>query len=164
MESVIGRTLPPDIFYYLLDLEVKRSRRYQNFFCLLNIKLYNISGQGNAPRLKGFYQKVSALIAEELRESDILCSLGDDQLVVLLPYTDSSGSGSLRSRFEETLNNYDLKSEGFVVKIDQISFPKDGTDTGELTRKFIEFGEAKSKVENTSRKNSVDNGSGKYRN
>ena len=36
------------------------------------------------------YQTLRRLLIEELRKSDILGSLGDDQLGVLIPYTDPS--------------------------------------------------------------------------
>lgn len=139
----IGRTLSRELFLYLLDLEVKRSRRYQNFFCLLNIKLYQIPGRKNGKSLPECYQKLARWLIEELRESDILGSLVDDQLVALLPYADRSASNRVRSRFQGNLHHYDLKNEGYEVMIDQICFPKDGTDTADLVRKIMDSGATK---------------------
>ena len=47
-ESAAGfRILDKDLFLYLLDLEVKRARRYQNFISILLMKLVPFSKEGN---------------------------------------------------------------------------------------------------------------------
>jgi hypothetical protein len=52
-EGELSRILNQEIFLYLLDLEVKRARRYQDFFCILVLNLNRIpshdNGKGKRP-------------------------------------------------------------------------------------------------------------------
>jgi GGDEF domain-containing protein len=126
-----------EMFLYLLDLEVKRARRYQNFFSILKLKLSRLPDYENGKELQTCYQTLRHLLIEDLRESDILGSPGDDQLAILIPYADLSAGASVRSRLEGSLKYYEFKNEGYEVIIDQISFPMDGTDTPDLVRKLL---------------------------
>jgi GGDEF domain-containing protein len=126
-----------EMFWYLLDLELKRAMRYQNYFCLLTFKLCRIHDHANGKGLQTCYQALSNLLMDELRESDILGSLGEDQLAILLPYADPSVGGLVRSRIEDSLKCYEFKDQGYEVMINQICFPRDGTDTAELSRRKI---------------------------
>lgn len=38
-EMEVGQVLNREAFVYFLDLEVKRARRYQNFFCLITLSI-----------------------------------------------------------------------------------------------------------------------------
>jgi GGDEF domain-containing protein len=125
------------MFLYMLELEVKRAQRYQNFFCILKLKLSQIPDYENGKGLQTCYQTLRHLLIEELRESDILGSLGDDQLAILIPYADVSAGGSARSRLEGSLKYFEFKNEGYEVMIDQISFPMDGTDMPDLVGKLL---------------------------
>jgi GGDEF domain-containing protein len=136
-EVELSRILNREIFLYLLDLEVKRARRYQNFFSVLILKLVQLSSKDNGRGLHNCYNQLSHLLREEFRESDILGSLGENKLVALLPYADVSAGGQARSHFEASLEYYDFKKEGYEVKIDQLCFPMDGTDTRDLIKKVI---------------------------
>ena len=124
-----------EMFCYLLDLELKRGMRYQNFFCLLKFKLSRIHDHANGKGLQTCYQALSHFLIEELRESDILGSLGEDQLATLLPCADPAAGGLVRSRLENGLKNYEFNNKGYEVVIDQICFPMDGTATGALIGK-----------------------------
>ena len=136
-EVGLGRILNREIFLYLLDLEVKRARRYQNFFSVLILKLVQLSRKDNGSGLHNCYNQLSHLSQEEFRESDLLGSVGEDMLVALLPYADVSAGGKARSHFEASLEYYDFKKEGYEVRIDHICFPMDGTDTQSLIKKVI---------------------------
>jgi GGDEF domain-containing protein len=136
-EMALSRVLNREIFLYLLDLEVKRARRYQNFFCVLILKLVQLSSKENGNGLHNCYNQLSHLLREEFRESDILGSLGENKLAALLPYADGSAGGQARSHFQASLEYCDFKKEGYEVKIEQFCFPMDGTDTRDLIRKVI---------------------------
>ena len=136
-EMGLSRILNREIFLYLLDLEVKRARRYQNFFCVLIIKLVRVSNKENGSGLHDCYKQLSHLLREEFRESDILASLGENKLAALLPYADGSAGGQARSHFQVSLEYIDFKKEGYEVKIEQFCFPCDGTDTRDLIKKVI---------------------------
>jgi diguanylate cyclase (GGDEF)-like protein len=135
--KVLGRVLNRDLFLFLLDLEVKRARRYQNFLCLLLLKVRRCQGNEDCLPFDICYETLSDLLSVEMRESDILGSLGGDRLVILLPYADAKAANHAKSRFEETLGYYNFESKGFEVMIDQICFPTNGTNTMDLIRRAL---------------------------
>jgi hypothetical protein len=132
-----GRISSREMFWYLMDLELKRALRYQNYFCLLTFKLCRIHDHANGKGLQTCYQALGHLLMDELRESDILGSLGEDQLAILLPYADPPDGGLVRSRIEQSLKYDEFKDQGYEVMINQICFPRDGTDTAEFSRRKI---------------------------
>jgi hypothetical protein len=136
-----GRILTRDLFLNLLDLEVKRARRYQNFFCVLVMRMNQLSSHDNGTHQASCYQKLSHLLTDELRESDILGTLNENCFAALLPYGDCAAGDITRSRFEGSLKYYDFKNEGYEVKIEQLCFPMDGTDTADIVRKVKNLGE-----------------------
>ena len=134
--EAFGRILNRDLFLFLLDLEVKRARRYQNFLCLVFFKIKQFSREGNVGDLmKDCYQTLSDLLMEQIRESDIIGSIELGKLLVLLPYADSQAGAHVKSRLEDALKYYDLRSKGFEIIVDQVCFPVNGTDTIDLIRK-----------------------------
>lgn len=132
--SVASRILDKDQFFYLLDLEVKRARRYQNFLSLVLLKLIRSSTDDDGTDFQTCFQTLSNLLTGEVRESDILGSLGEDELAVLLPYADPWAGGCAKSRFENTLKYYDFRTKGYEVMIDQVCFPMNGTDIIDLVK------------------------------
>ncbi len=125
----IGRVLSRESFLYALDLEVKRARRSHYGFCVLKLKLSKRCGKENGKRLQDCYQSLSNWVMKELREIDIIGFVADNELDVLLPYTDLAGCVRVRARLEEKLKYLNLKNDAYEVMMDQISFPKDGRVT-----------------------------------
>jgi diguanylate cyclase (GGDEF)-like protein len=136
-EETFGRILNRDLFLFLLNLEVKRARRYQNFLCLMLLKIKQFSQEGDGGGLQACNRTLSNLLAEEIRESDIIGSFELNKLVILLPYADEKAGACVKSRFEDTLKYYDFKSKGYEIMIDQVCFPVHGTDTMDLISKAL---------------------------
>lgn len=132
-----SRILNKDMFFYFLDLEVKRARRYQNFLCLLLLRIKQLSEDQNGWSFETCYETLSDLLTVEMRESDILGSIGENQLVVLLPYADEYAGYHAKSRFLSTLKYFDFRGKGYEVMTDQICFPKNGTDAMDLIMDLI---------------------------
>ena len=132
-----SRILNRDLILYLLDLEVKRGRRYQNFLSILILDLIALPDGDGGGDLEDSYQMLTTLLADEMRETDIFGAIGEDRLVVLLPYADLSAGDQAKSRFETVLKYYDFRSKGYEVKIHQVSYPMNGTDTVDLMEKVL---------------------------
>jgi PleD family two-component response regulator len=133
----IGRIHSRESFLCLLDKEVKRARRHQYFFCILNLTLSQLPNNKNDNGLQTCVQRLIHFLGEEVRESDILGFLAEDQLAVILPYTDPKAARHAQSRFKDGLKYYDFKKEGCEVKIDLICFPIDGLKTTDLIGKVM---------------------------
>lgn len=134
-EQAFGRILNRSVFLSILEIEVKRARRYQNFLCLIIFTILPFSGERNRESLEACRRALGDLLSVEMRESDIIGSLEFDKVVVLLPYADVKAGAHVKSRFEEALKYYDFKDKGFDIMVDQSCFPVDGTDTSDLIRK-----------------------------
>ncbi len=135
--SSYGRVLDRDLFFFLLDLEVKRARRYQNFLCLMLLKIKPFP-KNDVKEEKNTYGRIlSDILTEETRESDIIGSLEMNRLAVLLPYADSKAGEHVKSRFENTLRYYDFKDSEFEVVFDQLCFPINGADTMDLIKRAL---------------------------
>lgn len=133
----LGRILNRELFLYLLDLEVKRARRYQEFFCVLVMNLCSLTKQDNGHNQQNCLEILSNLIKEEFRDSDILGNLSDECIAAILPYADVSAGAVARARLEGSLKYCDFEKAGYDVKIDQICFPCDGTDVNELVKRVV---------------------------
>ena len=133
-----GRILKWDLFLFLLDLEVKRALRYQNYLSILILKLVRSSSSNNGEGLQTCHKLLTGLLTDEMRETDIIGYLGEDKLIVLLPYADVSAGNIVRYRCENLLKYYDLKSNGYETVIRQICFPMHGTSTVDLIKKAME--------------------------
>ncbi len=133
-EEPFGRILNRDLFHFVLDIEVKRSRRYQNFLCLMLFKIKPFS-QEDDRGVQTCYRKLGDLLMEETRESDIIGSLELDRFIVLLPYADMKAGAHVKSRFEDALKYYNFK--GIEIKIDQVCFPVNGSDTEGLIQRAL---------------------------
>ena len=136
-EAGLDRILNRETFFYLLDMEVKRSRRYQNFFSVLVLRFYQLFGEDNSGKLLNCSNHLTQLMQGEFRESDVLASLGGNTLVALLPFADESAVSKVRSHFESSLESCDLKNKGYDVRINQVCFPMDGTSSRDLIRNII---------------------------
>ena len=101
-EGGTERISPRNVFN-LLDIEVKRSRRYQNFFCILVLKLNRISNHDNGIQQRSCYKKMAHLLKEELRESDIVGILSDNSIAAILPYGDPVSGENAESAVRKEL-------------------------------------------------------------
>ena len=136
-ENGAGRIFDRETFLHFLHMEVKRAQRYQEFFGILVLNVDPVLEKHDSQAFLNSYKYLTQLLQEEFRESDILGSLKENRLAVLLPFADSSALGQVRSHFENILEFCDFEKQGYEIRIDQICFPMDGTDTRELIRKVI---------------------------
>ncbi len=136
-EEAFGRILNRALFLFILDIEVKRARRYQNFLCLVLFKIKHFSHEGNRDGLEACHRTLSDLLRAEMRESDIIGSLESDKVVALLPYADVKAGALVKSRFEDVLKCYDFKSKGVEIMVDQVCFPVNGSDTMGLIKRAL---------------------------
>ena len=136
-EEAFGRILNRALFLFILDIEVKCARRYQNFLCLVLFKIRRFSHEGDREGLEACHRTLSDLLRAEMRESDIIGSLELDSVVALLPYADVKAGAHVKSRFEDVLKYYDFKSKGVEILIDQVCFPVNGSDGMELVKRAL---------------------------
>lgn len=137
MNGFSNRILNQELFLFLLDLEIKRARRYQNFISLISIRMDNFSKNKKSIDIKEHKKNLSDFLSSEIRDSDIIGSLGDDQLVILLPYADIKTGKKAKERIEESIKYLDFKKIGIGITLDHFCFPVNGADSIDLVKRFL---------------------------
>lgn len=106
--------------------ELKRSERTQAPFSVVVCRLADSLGGRAVPALM-------SSLAPMMRESDILARLGEDQLVILLPDTDSVGAWTVEDRIWQAVKELAAESENrpaldLKVTTGAATFPSEGKD------------------------------------
>jgi hypothetical protein len=135
--SDIRRIKSRETFLYFLDLEVKRARRYQDFFSIILLKLIKSSRRMQEVATETHYQTLTKVLAEEIRETDVLGVMQEDKIAILLPYANEESAELAQSRFHNFLKPYDFKSKGCEIEFKRFCFPLDGVNTADILKKVI---------------------------
>jgi PleD family two-component response regulator len=112
--------------------ELKRSERSKSPFSLLVCKLRDPLGGRAVPALM-------TGLAPLMRESDVLAHLGDDQVVVLLPDTDSMGAWAVEDRVWQVVRSMaeprgERPAITLAVTTGAATFPGEAADAEALLR------------------------------
>ena len=120
-------------FIFLLDLEIKKAQRYQNFLSLLSLTFDHLSSSlTDNPSIS--LTTMGNLLKDELRDTDVIGQGGTNRLFVMLPYADVGGANRVRKRLEQILRDFGFGARGFAVEIDEVCFPTHATNIVDLLR------------------------------
>jgi len=123
-------------FKVVVENELKRCLRYQNFasLLLLNVATGPLSADSNSnPAVPG--DKLMALIQSELRESDVIDLPEKNMIAVLLLYSDKRIARMVGDRLKTCITNYVGKKQELgspKVYLGGAVFPSHATDYGTL--------------------------------
>ena len=128
-----GHVVSRQSFLFLLDLEIKRARRYQNYLSLLS---FTFNHPNSLPQKNPTISlsTLANLLTDELRESDVVGEGGINRLLVMLPYADRLGSQKVREKLEQILRDYGLATNDKSIEISEVCFPTHATSIDELLR------------------------------
>jgi len=115
-----GNVFNTESFLFLLDLEIKRARRYRNYISLLFLTF----GQRAPP--PGENPSVSFKTLVHLAR--------DERLMVMLPYADMAVAHKVKERLKKFLQNHGFGRKGFKIDIEEVCFPTHATYTNDLLR------------------------------
>ena len=130
---VFGNVLNRESFLFLLDLEIKRAQRYQNFLSLLSLTFGHLDpsmGEHASISMK----TLANLVKYDLRETDIVGLGAGNLLLVMLPYADMAGAHTVRERLKQILYEYGFGRKGFTVEINEVCFPTHANNFDDLLR------------------------------
>jgi PleD family two-component response regulator len=119
LDKVTG-VLLPDFFDYLVEWEIKRSLRYQDFATLLILE------PDHRPYLPETVVTLVTLIKKNIRETDIIGRIGDIRFGVLLIKSDLDGSYNTAARIMDHVSKYIFsqeKTQHLTVSIGGACFP-----------------------------------------
>jgi GGDEF domain-containing protein len=116
-----------DELRHLLEREVKRSTRYQDFLSVCLIRIESTDPSSGAVR-----DAIARQVADMLRSADLVGSIGED-IAVLLVHTPDTDAVMIANRIRDRI---DLPSgpgqPGVAFRIGLASFPVDATSHGAL--------------------------------
>jgi diguanylate cyclase (GGDEF)-like protein len=129
-----------EIFDLFLEMELKRSLRYQNFISLLLIEANPRVGAARAEDNSTLSEKMAALIRKELRESDIVGTYNRNTVRVILLYSDERVSRKIADRLRTWMSNYfGVESNRSNVSLGDACFPSQANDLDCLYQKASEM-------------------------
>ena len=125
------RMLTPEAFDFVLNNELKRAVRSQNFLTLLVVEpVTEPSGQSVTPDV---VLEVARVVSREIRETDLLAETAAGQLSVVLLDADLQSSSSVVDRLAARLDHYAFSTRvGF--ELGAACCPTDGADLHTLRR------------------------------
>jgi PleD family two-component response regulator len=124
------RVLTPEAFDFVLNNELKRAVRSQNFLTLL---LVEPTPQGPEPAREEVVREVARLVSREVRETDLLSQTTDRQLSVVLLDSDLTNSMQVVDRLVSRFEHYEFPSP-IVVEVGAATCPTHGADADTLRR------------------------------
>jgi diguanylate cyclase (GGDEF)-like protein len=128
-----GHVFNRQSFLFLLNLEIKKAQRYQNYLSLLSLTFDHPNPSlGENPGIS--LKKLANLLKDELRDTDVLGQSAGNRLLVILPYADMAGAHNVRNRLEQILQDYGFGQKGANIEIAEVCFPTHATNIDDLLR------------------------------
>jgi hypothetical protein len=122
-------------FFRLLDLEIKRARRYQNFFSVMRFELQ--SGEEKTPgNPERGLKSLVELLREDIRETDVIGQTWDNEIMIILPYCDYSGADVVKTRLNSLVRDFQFGENSFKINSALVCFPIEGTDMTEILNRL----------------------------
>jgi len=126
--------LTSEAFEFVLNNELKRAVRSQNFLTLVHVEptIGGGAGGGNGDRDTAV-REIARLISRDVRETDLLAQTGTGRLSVVLLDADFPNSIGVIDRLMSQLNNYTF-SRPVTIKVGAACCPTHGADADSLRR------------------------------
>jgi hypothetical protein len=125
------RVLTPEAFDFVLNNELKRAVRSQNFLTLL---LVEPTPQPAEPAERGpAVRQIARLVSREVRETDLLSQTSEGQLSVVLLDADLQSSLRVVERLMSRLDHYEF-STPMTIEVGAACCPTHGADAETLRR------------------------------
>jgi GGDEF domain-containing protein len=128
------RVLTPDAFEFVLNNELKRAMRSQNFLTLLVVEPA-IAGATDAGAVTGerdrLVRQIAGLVSREVRETDLLSQTTTGRLSVVLLDADLQNSMRVVDRLMSRLDHYEFPRP-IEIEVGAACCPTHGADAESL--------------------------------
>lgn len=124
------RVLTPEAFDFVLNNELKRAVRSQNFLTLLLLEPTAAHAGRPQPELT---REVARLVSREVRETDLLSQTPDGQLSVVLLDSDQNNSMQVVDRLVSRFEHYSFQTP-VAIEVGAATCPTHGADAESLRR------------------------------
>jgi hypothetical protein len=125
------RVLTPEAFDFVLNNELKRAVRSQNFLTLLVVEP---TTEGTAqPGDEDVVRQIAKLVSREVRETDLLSQTGEGQLSIVLLDADLPNSMQVVDRLVSRFRHYAFPTP-VAIEVGAATCPTHGADAETLRR------------------------------
>lgn len=126
------RVLTPEAFDFVLNNELKRAIRSQNFLTLLVVEP---TPRPHAPPVDHgrAVRQVARIVSREVRETDLLSQTGDGRLSVVLLDADLANSMRVVDRLMSRFDHYEFPTP-LTIEVGAACCPTHGVDAESLRR------------------------------
>ena len=138
-QAALDRIKDRDTFVYFLDMELKRVRRYQDFFSIILLRLVKSAHRLQDVAMETVYDKVKEILAQEARETDILGDMEEGKIAILLPYADAKLAELAQQRFNDLLEPCDFIIKGLEINFKRFCFPSHARITGDILQEVLDI-------------------------
>jgi diguanylate cyclase (GGDEF)-like protein len=128
------RLLSSEAFDFVLNNELKRAVRSQNFLTLVHVEptIRGQSGAGNGERDVAV-REIARLISRDVRETDLLAHTGKGRLSIVLLDADMENSVRVIDRLRSRLDHYEFR-QPLAIEVGAACCPTHGADADSLRR------------------------------
>ena len=131
-----SKLLTPNAFEFVLDSELKRAVRSQNFLTLVTVEASR-EWEGMMVTVDdGTLQEVAQIIGREVRDTDVLGHTGKGTLALVLLDTDFEHSSRVIDRVVSRIENYEFPN-ALRIAVGAACYPTHAVDAESLKRQAM---------------------------
>jgi GGDEF domain-containing protein len=133
-----------DFFLHLLEMELKRSLRYQSFTSVLLIEIPT-TRKLDLSRTATFFDRVVASLSSQIRDTDIIGSTKENTITVILLNCDKRSTSEVANRVSCWMSHYfgsesdDSSISSSRLGVGAACFPTHATDSEHLLSTAFEL-------------------------
>jgi len=131
-----GTLLTQGAFEFVLDSELKRAVRSQNFLTLVTLEATRESEGITVNADEGTLQEVADIIGKGLRDTDLIGRIDKGTLSVVLLDSDFDHSARVIDRLVSRIENYDFPS-ALRIAVGAACYPTHAVDANSLKREAL---------------------------
>src|SRR5262245_20176653 len=131
-----SRLLTPNAFEFVLDGELKRAVRSQNFLTLVVLETRREWDGLMVTADEGTVEEVADIVGHEVRDTDLLGYTEQGELSIVLIDSDYSNSTKVIDRLVQRIDHYDFNTS-LRISVGAACYPTHAVDAGTLKRQAI---------------------------
>ena len=131
-----SKLLTPNAFEFVLDSELKRAVRSQNFLTLVTVEASREWEGMMVTADDGTLHEVAQIIGREVRDTDVLGHTGKGTLALVLLDTDFEHSSRVIERVVSRIENYEFQT-ALRIAVGAACYPTHAVDAESLKRQAI---------------------------
>ena len=131
-----ARLLKPHAFEFVLDGELRRAVRSQNYLTLVTVETSREFDGMTMAADRGTVGEVAQIIRNEVRDTDVLGLTTQGQLSLVLLDADYDNSTRVIDRLVERMNHYDFPSP-LRLSLGAACYPTDAVDAASLQQRAV---------------------------